>query len=125
MGTIRREPALVGWHVLPTGGPARLSRGVTRSKLSRVAKNHRRHRAVHDLAHRKTRLNPRHPRQARKFGAVSAFKIFDVARHDDDDIVVTSRHQEPPDHRRTVDPGSPELFERFLVLAMKRDTAQQ
>ena len=42
--------------------PARLSRGVSRATFSRATKNYRRHRPVHNLAHCKARLNPRHPR---------------------------------------------------------------
>src|SRR3982074_1052656 len=65
------------------GGTAEiLPRFAPRPTPPRSAENHRRDRPVHDLAHRKARLNSRHPRQAREFGAVDAFEILDIARHD-------------------------------------------
>src|SRR6266850_3886225 len=78
---------------------APLSRRVTRSKSSRFTKDHRRDRPVHDLAHGEARLNPRHPRQSRELSSVNAFEILDIARQDDDDVVVASRHQEASNHR--------------------------
>ena len=80
----------------------KLSRRVSRSKSSRFTKNHRRDCPVRDLAHGDARLNPRHPRQSRELGSVNAFEILDIARQDNDDVVVASRHQEAPNHRWTV-----------------------
>jgi len=105
-------------------GPARLSCRVTRSKSSRFTKNHRRDRPVHDLAHGEARLNPRHPRQSREFGSVNAFEVLDIARQDNDDVVVASRHQEASNHRWTVDDRGFERFQRLLVLTFQGDPDQ-
>src|SRR5438034_10576076 len=57
--------------------PRRLSSGAT----PQSAKDHGRHRAVHDLAHGETRLDPRHPRQPGELGSVNALEVLDMARH--------------------------------------------
>jgi hypothetical protein len=111
-------------HRVGRRGPARLSCRMTRSKSSRFTKNHRRYRPVHDLSHGEARLNPRHPRQSREFGSVNAFEVLDIARQDDDDVVVASRHQEASDHRWTVDNRGFERFQRLLVLTFQGDPDQ-
>ncbi len=75
-----------------------LCRNGSGSLFSRSAEDHRRYGAVDDLAHRKARLYPRHPRQSRQLGAVDALEILDIPRHDDDDIVVAAGHQEASHH---------------------------
>src|SRR5258708_19538682 len=94
------------------------------SARARSAKDHRRHRPVHDLAHGEARLDPRNPGQPRQLGSVNAFEVLDVARHDDDDVVVAAGHQEAAYHRWTLDDRGFERFQRILVLAFQRDPDQ-
>src|SRR5258708_5092727 len=94
------------------------------SAPARSAKDHRRDRPVHDLAHGEARLDPRNPGQPRQLGSVNAFEVLDVARHDDDDVVVAAGHQEAAHHRWTLDDRGFERFQRILVLAFQRDPDQ-
>ncbi len=55
---------------------------------------------------------------------MNAFEVLDIARQDDDDVVVASRHQEVSNHRWTVDDRGFERFQRLLVLTFQGDPDQ-
>jgi hypothetical protein len=64
------------------------------------------------------------PAATREFGSVIAFEVLDIARQDNDDVVVASRHQEASNHRWTVDDRGFERFQRLLVLTFQGDPDQ-
>ena len=55
---------------------------------------------------------------------MNAFEVLDIARQDNNDVVVASRHQEASNHRWTVYDRGFERFQRLLVLTFQGDPDQ-